>query len=536
MNCYGFPSYYGCASGYYFPNTYLWDITEEDADVPYIKTDTLAQAIEQICKSTDIDHWSPGVQDCYDKYTTNDDITACWFTKVKQCNLTPDDFYNNDLTNEQLYCLINGFYDQHPCPENSSTRGLTGQEYCVCDDGYTVNGKANGATTTMYDACIKAEIILTYDVNGANGAVAQQTCPADIPCDIKTPSQIGHDMYRPGHVFNGWALNPGDTTPIDYQYTFNENTTVYAIWTPCANGTYKTADANADEQCSACSDLGTEYTFSDIASTSANQCRAECVEYSVVYGTAIPLEQYKFWPNKCEYRGESETGNPCDIIDGVCVEKSCNYDYEMVNGRCQPCNRENALTYKPTGNCVVATCGYGYHADGQYCVGDTKECSAPNAISAHQVWDTNKNAFSECLITECESGYHVSENVCQLDDQTCELEHGFGEREWDDQTNSWGKCVATYCEPGYTNDPDQTNESWEQCGRCNNMYTTDGIMAVSSYVQGCEIASCMNQGEQFILDGNECRLICDEYSDETGRRYWDGKKCVHECAGGYTQW
>jgi hypothetical protein len=68
------------------------------------------------------------------------------------------------------------------------------------------------------------------------------------------------------------------------------------------------------------------------------------------------------------------------------------------------------------------------------------------------------------------------------------------------------------------------------------MYTTDGVMAVSSYVQDCEIASCMNQGEQFILDGDECRLICDEYSDETGRRYWDGKKCVHECTNGYTQW
>jgi uncharacterized repeat protein (TIGR02543 family) len=388
----------------------------------------------------------------------------------------------------------------------------------------------------MYDACIRTEITVTYDVNGGNGAIESHKCLAYDTCDIKTPSQIGHDMYRAGYVFDGWALNPSDTTPIDYQYTFNDNTTVYAIWTPCANGTYKTADANAGEQCSACSDLGTEYTFTEIASTSANQCRAECLEHSIIYGTAIPLEQYKFWPNKCEYRGVSVTGNPCDIIDGECIETSCNYNYEMINGRCQACNREHALTYKPTGNCVVETCGYGYHADGQYCVGDTKACSAPNAISAHQVWDTKKNAFSECLITECESGYHVSENVCQLDDQTCELEHGTGEREWDDKTNSWGKCIATYCEPGYTNDPSLTNENWEQCGRCNNMYTTDGVMAVSSYVQGCEIASCMNQGEQFILDGEECRLICDEYSDETGRRYWDGKKCVHECTNGYTQW
>jgi hypothetical protein len=48
----------------------------------------------------------------------------------------------------------------------------------------------------------------------------------------------------------------------------------------------------------------------------------------------------------------------------------------------------------------------------------------------------------------------------------------------------------------------------------------------------------MYQGELYVLENNECRLICDEYTDETGRRYWDEnlEKCVHECGVGYVAW
>ena len=231
-------------------------------------------------------------------------------------------------------------------------------------------------------------------------------------------------------------------------------------------------------------------------------------------------------------------GNPCEIVDGVCTETSCNYNYEMDNGICKPCAREHAISYKQGGNCVVESCANGYHPNGQQCEGDVVECSAPNAVAAKQTWDANKNAFGACMITECEEGYHLGTNTCQVDEQVCELEHGVGVREWNHKTNTWGECIATKCEPGYTNDPSLTNELWKQCGRCNNMYSANGELAVSSYVQGCEIAACLYQGELYALENNECRLICDTYSDETGSRRWNAsrKKCERTCEPGYTSW
>ena len=133
-------------------------------------------------------------------------------------------------------------------------------------------------------------------------------------------------------------------------------------------------------------------------------------------------------------------------------------------------------------------------------------------------------------------GYHISANACVPNDQECEIENGTGIMTWNEKTQKWGDCVVTSCLQGYTNDPSETNEVWKQCGRCSNMYAVNGEIAVSGYVKGCEIASCMYQDEKYILENNECRPICDTQSDETGSRYWDGKKCVHECNAGYLQW
>ena len=121
-------------------------------------------------------------------------------------------------------------------------------------------------------------------------------------------------------------------------------------------------------------------------------------------------------------------------------------------------------------------------------------------------------------------------------EKSCEVENGTGIANWNTKTNTWDECQVVSCKPGYTTDPAETNETWKQCGRCNNMFAENGNVAVSSYVDGCEIAACMYQGEKYILENNECRLICSEQSDETGRRYWDGNKCVHECGAGYEQW
>ncbi|MBO5662773.1 MAG: hypothetical protein J6S12_02840, partial [Alphaproteobacteria bacterium] len=289
-----------------------------------------------------------------------------------------------------------------------------------------------------------------------------------------------------------------------------------------------------------CSELtkGT-HKFAPAGSGKISDCYLKCEAYDITYGTAIPVSGTENYPLQCRFDGLSVDKNPCDIVNGTCVERSCNYNYEMIGGKCQACARENALSYKKDGgNCVVESCVSGFHPNGQACEVDTVECSVPNAVAATRVWDASKQAFGECVITECEEGYHLGANTCQADEQVCELEHGIGIREWNHKKNTWGDCIATKCDPGYTNDRSQTNELWKQCGRCNNMYSAGGELAASSYVDGCEIATCMYEGELYTLENNECVLICDTYSDETGSRRWNAsrKKCERTCEPGYMSW
>ena len=285
-----------------------------------------------------------------------------------------------------------------------------------------------------------------------------------------------------------------------------------------------------------------DWPLSDKGAQSQNDCYRKCEAYAVEGGQAVPINEKANYPKVCEFKGVSDNGNPCEIVDNKCVETSCNGDFEMKNGKCEPCNREHALTYQKVGNCIVASCEVNYHPNGQSCEYDVQECTAPNAVSAEKRWDAKLQAFSVCTILECDTGFHISSNACVSDQQPCTVEHGTGIKEWDHVTNQWGKCVPTYCDAGYTNDPDlvDSRDASKPCGVCRNKFAVDGEIAASSYVRECEIASCMYQGEMYNLEDNECKPICSVvgYSDETGTEKWDAtrKKCVRTCNAGYTSW
>ncbi len=310
-------------------------------------------------------------------------------------------------------------------------------------------------------------------------------------------------------------------------------------------------DAGGGEDCPAgevcdntpksCADLGDgSWKYSDAAATGPRSCYRKCEAYPIDGGTAVPVSERAYYDNNCEFKGRDEEGNPCDIENGVCVVKSCKSSYEMIGGRCVPCNRENALTYKDEGNCQVATCRAGFHPYGQKCEGDIAECEAPNALRAEMSWNNKTNSFGICTIKECEDGFHISSNACVADVQVCTVEHGRGEKEWNHTTNTWGECIATYCDPGYTNDPSESNEPTKQCGNCSNKFGVGGEIAVSTYSRGCTIGTCMYQGEMYNLENNECKPICsvEGYSDETGTMKWNPrtKKCERTCFDGYTMW
>jgi hypothetical protein len=167
--------------------------------------------------------------------------------------------------------------------------------------------------------------------------------------------------------------------------------------------------------------------------------------------------------------------------------------------------------------------------DVKQCTAEPKPCKIEFATEAYSEYDYDKNMYGKCVVKECESGYHIEVNACVPDEISCNIQNGTGVKTWDEATKQYGTCAPVTCQPGYLIDEDK-------CVACDNMYDTNGELAVSTYVAECEIAACLYQGEKYILDNNECVPICESESDDTGRRYWNGKKCVHECEDGYTTW
>lgn len=378
------------------------------------------------------------------------------------------------------------------------------------------------------------------------GTTSVAFCYRDCEMGENANQMGGHDYYMAADTCEITSCEPG--------YTLSNGQCVI-----CPEGSYCNGDPGGDgdgEQY--CSDLGDgSWMYSAQGSTRPEDCYRLCPGFIEANCTMTPVDGTAYWPDNCEYTGKSATGNPAELVDGVCVETSCEYTYEMINGVCEPCERDNAIAYKHEGNCIIDSCEIGYHPNNDVCEPNIVDCTAqsPNATSAEQKWDATRHTFGICIIKTCDDGYHLASNACVADDQICDIANGTGTRTWNAATKSWGECIATSCVPGYTNDPYEKNNASEQCSECRNKFSVLGEPAASSYVSGCEIASCLYQGEKYNLENNECVPICSTtpcpagnlatatipttaYQDETGWMCWDesAKKCRRTCSPGYTSW
>jgi len=467
-------------------------------------------------------------------------------------------------------CSITADHDtcmRVPCPAGGLTTGTTSINSTACyldrlmcpitnGSGQNTchhNGSAN-MTIAAYDTNCTACLLTECDDGYSKSENMCIACPANMVCSDNSETTCAvltggkYTKSDPGTsdvsgCYRDCALGEHATAMTGRDYYNNNQCEITACEAgyilsggkcqPCPPGYY----CPTDKQQIKCP---VDWSNSDGTAVAETDCYRTCEAYPIKGGTAIPVAEKAFWPNKCEFKGESDDGNECEIIDGECVEISCRNIFEMINGTCVPCNRPHALSYLPKGNCMVASCEIGYHPNGQYCEGDIKQCNAPHATRASQKWDSKLNSFSTCQIEECEEGYHIASNACVANEQVCAVEHGVGIKEWNTRTNSWGDCVATSCDAGYTNDPSETNERSKQCGQCKNKFSVLGEVAASTYIRGCEIATCLYQGELYNLENNECVPICevDGFEDETGTRKWDPsrKKCVRSCKAGYTMW
>ncbi len=500
------PTMTSCDAGYYYEKTTTVDDCIEAGFGYYSptnntnriacpsngETETKTSSSASQCFRTDM---ICTVQNGSGEQTCNyDEASGKYTAKCQTCNVTMCDEGFSIVSNACIMCPEGSICENG---EQKTCSSLTGGEYPYSDEGTT-------NVANCYRNCAVSENAAS--MSGKDYYKSQDTCKITKCLAGYTLDNNVCKICPAGNFCNG-------------------------INTPSAPG----------EDITSCSDLGDgSWNLSLPGGTEESSCYQKCEVYDVINGTAYPIKDTVFYPEECQFEGKSDTGNPCEIIDGVCIETSCNSDYEMKDGICVPCDREHAISYKPTGNCQVEKCSAGYHPKGTECVYDKQECDAPNAIAAEQTWDYKQNAFGTCKIIECASGYHLASNACVSDIQPCNVENGVGTKEWNHNTKNWNECIATTCNPGYTNDPAESNEPLKQCGKCKNMYSVLGEIAATNFTQGCEIASCLYQGELYKLENNECIPICpqEEYEDETGTMVWDKsrKECIRTCKDGYTMW
>ncbi|HOY47630.1 MAG TPA: InlB B-repeat-containing protein, partial [Alphaproteobacteria bacterium] len=538
-------------------------------DVSTVSTCDTANGYHIINKILASDHDS--MYDCYQSCFTEDITPPTGATKIPA---NESEYYPN-------YCVYIA-----SCP--------AGYDPIASGDFYD----DSGYTTDPY--CNANLMNITFDANGGTitdgGTTYEKTCLIGSSC-VLNDTTLGR-FQKTGYVFGGWSKTQSGSAVYqnnsDIGSSETSDLTLFAVWNQCAAGyvwngsscsacpvgSWKsgiTAASGSAMTCTACaagtttagiastsstactscpmgsfcsadgssmtscSTLGDgSWTLSETGAQTSNQCYKNCPSYSVVYGTAMTDTGNAFYPNDCQYYCISETGNRGEVQAGKCVEKSCKNTFEMIGGVCQSCNRENAISYKTTGNCEIDSCASGYHPNGQSCEENIIECDAPNADESKKTWNSSKGSFSTCKIITCSYGYHLSSNACVADEQTCAIENGLGTKTWDDSKNVWGPCNVTSCNPGYTSEYSETNEHTKPCGTCKNKYSILGEVAVSSYSRECEIASCMYQGELYNLENNECVPICDVagYEDDTGTMKWNSstKKCERQCKDGYTSW
>ena len=384
---------------------------------------------------------------------------------------------------------------------------------------------------------------------------------------ITPPKKTGYD-------FDGYYDDLGnkyyDSTGSSVRtWDKSSNTILYSHWQvktnlSCASGKYLMADSDTCSPCPAnsyCSGFS-DYTYtgsehgrincsigysSNEGSSLQQDCKKSCFEIKgQLEGGAIkiPKELEVIEPNDCVYTKCKNNNLIGTINNNKCETSQCPTGEKMRNGVCVKCKIENATKYKENGllECEVEECSKGYHPTTEGCESDIRECKYTGDSQINKSYQHYINgSWGFCKIEDCNNGYHLEENVCIEDTKDCTIENGRGTKTYDKIKKVWGKCRITSCDPGYTSDIRKKNGgNIDECGICSNRYGIDGEEAVSSYINECDIASCMYQGSKYKLSKNKdrCEPVCQEGEDDTGSVIWNAisGSCEITCKDGYISW
>ena len=191
-----------------------------------------------------------------------------------------------------VFCVGNVLAAGYSCP--------TYKQYTSCAEGYYMTSNASSTTyngtPAVGNACrpcsvmgqynnidkytcpggtaapVKKTVKVTYVLNGGSG-----TTPAATACNFGEACSLnpgtGTSYRRAGYRLVGWSTASSATSGA-FSMVLTANTTVYAVWTRCAQGKYKTASATPASACATMSYgyHGTGCDSSYMACTGQAQC------------------------------------------------------------------------------------------------------------------------------------------------------------------------------------------------------------------------------------------------------------------------
>lgn len=225
----------------------------------------------------------------------------------------------------------------------STTRLTVGNECASCPTGYSCQGGRYCPE--------RAGVTVKYNLNGGSGtAPADKTCNQGVACTLDKGTSTTY--YRAGYVLIGWSTDPDATTGVWSMFiSSTETVNLYAVWRPCAAGTYK--GGSGVTPISACSECPEGYRDGPAATSEQGCIMNVDGGYHVATANASTATEcvagtYKEGPYDVNY-GSTSTCDSCPALtDGFefpqeiagatswsgCAQVS--YDAHAVNEYCAP--------------------------------------------------------------------------------------------------------------------------------------------------------------------------------------------------------
>lgn len=151
----------------------------------------------------------------------------------------------------------------------------TYKQYTSCASGYYMTASASSTahtgTSAVGNACrpcsvmgqyngvdkytcaggtaapVQKTVTVSYNLNNGTGTVpSATTCKFGESCTLNAGTTTAY--YRAGYRLVGWSTSSSATSG-SFSMTLTANTTVYAVWSKCASGTYKGVSATAAATC-----------------------------------------------------------------------------------------------------------------------------------------------------------------------------------------------------------------------------------------------------------------------------------------------